>query len=101
MFVSEKVVAYELGYRAQLGSQGVRRPLGLLQRLYWTSGARGFTPRTILPFFFANNLAGETHGLEFNGSYQALPWWQLRAGYDLLKGEHRGASRARRTSTTP
>ena len=83
-FVSEKVVAYELGYRAQLGAKA-SAGLSTFYNDYHDVRSTSFTPRTLLPLFFANNLHGETHGLEFSGTYQALDWWQLRAGYDLLK----------------
>ncbi len=83
-FISETVVAYELGYRAQLGS-AVTAAASAFYNDYNDVRSTSFTPRTILPFFFANNLEGETRGLELSGSYQALAWWQLRASYDLLE----------------
>ena len=46
-----------------------------------------FTPATIFPLFFANNLEGQTYGVELSAKYQLLDWWRLHAGYDLLK-EH-------------
>jgi iron complex outermembrane receptor protein len=45
------------------------------------------TPVTLLPFFFANNLEGDTYGLEFTGNCQVSDDWSLHAGYTLLK-EH-------------
>jgi iron complex outermembrane receptor protein len=46
-----------------------------------------FTPGTIIPLFFANNLEGYTYGLELGANYQVLDWWRLHGGYDLLE-EH-------------
>jgi iron complex outermembrane recepter protein len=83
-FTSETVVAYELGYRAELGSQ-TSVSLSTYYNEYNDIRSTSITPRTVVPFYFANNLAGETHGFELSGTYQALPWWQLRASYDLLK----------------
>ena len=83
-FTSETVVAYELGYRAQLGTR-VTTSLSMFYNDYDDVRSTSFTPATLLPFFFANNLAGETHGLEYTGSFQAFGWWQLRGTYDLLK----------------
>jgi iron complex outermembrane receptor protein len=82
-FVSEKVIAYELGYRAELDAKAAAS-LSAFYNDYTDVRSTSFTPATVVPLFFANNLEGETHGLEFSGSYQALPGWQLRAGYDLL-----------------
>ena len=44
-----------------------------------------FTPATVIPFFFANDLQGETHGVELGATYQATSWWRVRAGLNLLK----------------
>ena len=40
-----------------------------------------------MPLFFANDLEGNTRGLELAADYQALDRWRLHVGYDLLK-EH-------------
>jgi iron complex outermembrane receptor protein len=44
-----------------------------------------FTPATILPLYFANQLEGDTYGLEFSGNYQVTEDWSLHAGYTLLR----------------
>jgi iron complex outermembrane recepter protein len=82
-FESETLVAYEIGYRAQLG-QRVATSISAFYNDYSDIRSTSFTPRTVVPFYFANNLEGETRGGEFSASYQAFDWWQLRAGYDLL-----------------
>jgi len=86
-FVSETLIAYELGYRAQLNSQ-LSTSVSTFYNDYTdlrsaapTSGPFG------LPFIFQNNLKAETYGAEVSATYQVLDWWRLRAGYDLLK-EH-------------
>ncbi len=89
-FESETVVAYELGYRAQLGAKTVTS-LSLFYNEYnhlrsTTPGTPGF-PSFGFPLVFNNNLEGQTYGLEYTVNYQVLNWWQLHAGYDLLK-EH-------------
>jgi iron complex outermembrane receptor protein len=43
-----------------------------------------FTPGTIIPVFFANNLAGHTEGVEVTADGQLLKSWSLHAGYDYL-----------------
>jgi iron complex outermembrane recepter protein len=85
-FASETVIAYELGYRAQLNSKFTTSISSFYNR-YDHVRSTGFTPATILPFYFANNLEGHTYGLEFSGNYQATDVWSLHAGYTLLK-EH-------------
>jgi iron complex outermembrane receptor protein len=45
------------------------------------------TPITVLPFFFANNLEGETHGLELSLDYGLAAWWHVHGSFNLLK-EH-------------
>jgi iron complex outermembrane receptor protein len=82
-FESETVVAYELGYRAQLGAK-VSTSISAYYNEYDDVRSTSFTPNTILPFYFANNLEGDTRGFEFTADYQAESWWRLRASYDLL-----------------
>jgi iron complex outermembrane receptor protein len=89
-FTSETVIAYELGYRAQLGSK-VTTSLSLYYNDYdhvrsTTPGPPGF-PTLGFPLVFQNNLEGHTYGAEFSTSYQVLDWWRLHGGYDLLE-EH-------------
>jgi iron complex outermembrane recepter protein len=82
-FESETVVAYELGYRAQIGSQ-LAATLSLFYNDYNDVRSTSFTPVTVLPLYFANNLEGNTRGAELSTTYQATSWWQLRATYDFL-----------------
>jgi iron complex outermembrane recepter protein len=85
-FVSETVVAYELGYRAQLSSK-FTASVSSFYNQYNDVRSTSFTPGTILPLFFANNLQGNTHGLEFSGNYQVSEAWALHGGYTWLS-EH-------------
>jgi iron complex outermembrane recepter protein len=85
-FVSEKLIAYELGYRGQIGPR-FGSSVSTFYNVYQDLRSTGFTPGTILPFYFANDLKGDTYGLEFSGDYQLRPNWSLHLGYDLLK-EH-------------
>jgi iron complex outermembrane recepter protein len=88
-FVSEVLIAYEAGYRATLGPN-----LALSLSTFYNdySDLRSITPTPTTVFYpypypdiFANNLEGDTYGLELSGSYQLLAWWRLHAGYDLLR----------------
>jgi len=85
-FKSETLIAFELGYRAQLG-QKVSASISTYYNLYNDIRSTSYTPTNIIPLYFANNLRGETYGGELAGDYQMLNWWRLHAGYDLLK-EH-------------
>jgi iron complex outermembrane receptor protein len=85
-FTSEAMIAYELGYRAQLNSK-LSTSLSGFYNQYNDVRSTSITPRTLLPFFFANNLEGHTYGLEFSGDYEISESWSLHAGYTLLR-EH-------------
>ncbi|MGH8291031.1 MAG: TonB-dependent receptor plug domain-containing protein [Steroidobacteraceae bacterium] len=85
-FVSEKLLAYELGYRGQLGPR-FGSSVSTFYNVYHDLRSTSYTPGTILPFYFANNLEGDTYGLEFSADYQVTPTCSLHLGYDLLK-EH-------------
>ena len=85
-FKSESVVAYELGYRVQLDRQ-LSASVSSFFNHYDDIRSTTITPTTLLPFFFANGLEGDTYGLEFTSNYQVTDTWSLHAGYTLLK-EH-------------
>ena len=85
-FESETLLAYELGYRAQLSSK-VSASVSTFYNQYDHVRSTSITPATLLPFFFANNLQGHTYGAEFSADYQVSEAWALHAGYTLLK-EH-------------
>jgi len=88
-FVSETLIAYEAGYRAQLGTK-TTTSLSLFYNDYnnirsTTSTTPAAPPSFGFPLVFQNNLEGQTYGLEFTANYQLFDWWRLHAGYDLLK----------------
>ncbi len=83
-FKSEKVVAHELGYRAQV-SPSLSTSLSTFYNVYSDVRSTSITPVTVLPFFFANNLAGHTYGFEFTGNLQLMDNWSVHAGYNLLQ----------------
>lgn len=82
-FQSETVVAYEIGYRAQLGAS-VSTSISAYYNEYNDVRSTSYTPVTVVPLYFANNLDGDTHGVELTVDYQAANWWRLHGGYDLL-----------------
>jgi iron complex outermembrane recepter protein len=88
-FVSETLIAYEVGYRAELGSH-LTGSLSTFYNDYRDLRSVTATPTTAFyplpyPVFFQNNLEADTYGFELSVSYQLLDWWRLRAGYNLLR----------------
>lgn len=90
-FTSETVVAYELGYRGQIGSR-----LSASASAFYNDydHLRSVTGTPVSPTYpypfpddFENNLEGETHGAELTADWQAASRWRLHAGYTLLN-EH-------------
>ncbi|HXC99541.1 MAG TPA: TonB-dependent receptor [Verrucomicrobiae bacterium] len=83
-FESETVIAYELGYRAQL-SRNISGSLSAFYNDYDDLRSLSLTPGTIVPLYWSNNVKGDSYGFELSVDYQVLDWWRLRGGYDLLK----------------
>lgn len=81
-FDSEKLHAYELGYR-----------IGMAERISLSAAAfvHSYEELRILEmvspfrFQFTNGLQGEIYGVELSGDCQALRWWRLRGGYTWLR----------------
>lgn len=80
---SENVVAYEAGYRIQIGNN-----LAMSAAAYYNeyTDLRSIdTNSTPLPFFYwSNNLKAESYGFEFSMNYMATEWWKFRGGYTWL-----------------
>lgn len=92
-FTSETLLAYELGYRAQLGSR-TTVSLSTFYNDYDDLRSTSISPpdpvfNLPFPFFFENNLAGETYGFEFTLNHQILDGWRLQLGYNLLREDLR------------
>ncbi len=84
-FTSETLIAYEVGYRAQIGPN-VSGSLSTFYNDY--SKIRSVSPTPggflTLPLLVQNNLEGSTYGFELSTDYQVFDWWRLHAGYDFL-----------------
>ena len=85
-FVSEAVIARELGYRGQLGDQLTLNAAAFYND-YQHVRSTSITPTTVLPLFFQNNVEGDTWGVELGVDWQAAANWRLHAGYTPLR-EH-------------
>jgi iron complex outermembrane recepter protein len=81
---SEYVTSYELGYRGEISSR-MSTSLSTFYNEYRDVRSMSITPGTIIPLFFANNLAGHTDGLELTARYQLAEFWSLQVGYDFLQ----------------
>ncbi|MCI0530622.1 MAG: TonB-dependent receptor [candidate division Zixibacteria bacterium] len=81
-FSSEEVIAYELGGRIQ-PVRGVSLSLATFFNHY--DDLRSLEAKDSTTYEFRNGLEGESWGLEFSGSFQAMPWWRLRGGYTYLQ----------------
>ncbi len=82
-FQSEKLTAYEAGWRAQ----PVRRlslSLSAYYNVYDDLRTESYTPGPILPISLANGGHGITYGLEGWGKYEVMTGWRLSAGFNLL-----------------
>ena len=80
-FDSEKLIAYELGYRM--------KPLDRLScsvsAFYnFYDDLRSIDVLSSGQFVLGNHFRGETWGAEASVNYEATTWWRLRAGYDFL-----------------
>jgi iron complex outermembrane receptor protein len=81
-FASEKVTAYELGYRVQpfaRASVSVSAYYNVYDDLRTAALTAGG-----LPLMLANGLRGNTYGVEVWGDYKPLAWWRLSAGFNNL-----------------
>jgi iron complex outermembrane receptor protein len=93
-FVSEELVAYELGYRV---SATKRLSLDFAGFFNDYEHLRTLEPRTpfleasplplhlTAPAFVANQLHGQTYGLEVAASWTVADYWRVNAGYTWLQ----------------
>jgi iron complex outermembrane receptor protein len=83
-FDSEKLTAYELGYRVQLAS---RVSAGLATFYHDYAELRSLervNPATPFPVVIGNGLTGQSYGAEFTVDYHVHDAWRLHAGLTRL-----------------
>ncbi len=78
-FVSEKVVAYELGYHVKPFAKAALS-LSLFYNRYDDLYSVEALPGTLV-YQTQNGGKGYSYGMEFSGNYQVFPAWRLRGGY--------------------
>ncbi len=89
-FESEKLTAYELGYRIY-PHPDLSLDLATYYNVY--DDLRSFTQGTpffsggnvVIPLTVNNKMQGESYGLEFSAGWQATRQWRLNASYTLLQ----------------
>ena len=83
-FVSEKLTAYEAGWRSQLTSSA-SVSVSLFYNHYTDLRTTSPAPVTILPVTFGNGLEGHSYGLDAWASYSPYAWWRISPGVSLLR----------------
>lgn len=80
-FVSETLMAYELGYRVQ-----PQEDLSVSVAAFFNDydEIRSLRTNESGAIVFANDLAGETYGAELALTYRLKDWWRVRGGYTYL-----------------
>jgi iron complex outermembrane receptor protein len=84
MFTSEKVVAYELGYRTEL-SQSVSASISTFYNTY--DDLRSIEPVSGNPgqAIILNGMSADTYGVELSATWQSFDFWRVRGGYTFFK----------------
>jgi iron complex outermembrane receptor protein len=86
-FLSETVIAYELGWRFQPAKK-LSLSVSAFYNVYdHIRSAEPGPPPFGIPIVFANGVKGETYGAELSFNSQLTKWWSLRGGYTFLRKE--------------
>ena len=86
-FKSEKVVAYEIGYRVR-SKEGISVSLAAYYNQY--SDLRSIDSTivdTVGVYYFNNHLKANTAGAELIANFFVFDWWRIRTGYSYLARE--------------
>jgi iron complex outermembrane receptor protein len=83
-FKTEKLIAYEVGYRAQPTPQA-SFSVSTFYNMYDDLRSIEPGPGGALPLTLTNKMKGYSYGVETWGSYRVFDWWRMSAGYNYLK----------------
>jgi len=84
-FISETVVAYELGWRYE-PIENLSVSLATFYNVYDdVRSAEPGPPPFFIPITIGNDVKGNTYGVELSATYQLTSWWNLRGGYTYLR----------------
>ena len=86
-FDSEKLVAYELGYRLQPFERLSLSVAGFYNDYDDIRSLEPDSHLTPLPVSFSNGQKAHAYGVEFTADYHLTDWWRLRAGYTGMQLE--------------
>jgi iron complex outermembrane recepter protein len=105
-FESEKVFAYELGYRVQATDRIFVDVAGFYNRYNDLFSIETGTPflepgRLIFPFQFDNKMKAKVYGLEIAADWRWLDWWRWRFSYSHLRLNLKSKPGSNDTFTVP
>lgn len=85
-YISEEVLAYELGWRLQ-PSDNISTSLATFYNTY--DNIRSVEPlaSAAYPVAFGNGVKGKSYGVELSATYQLMSGWNLHGGYTFVKKE--------------
>ena len=84
-FVSEKMIAYELGWRS-LPLKTISFSLSAFYNVYDdVRSAEPGPPPFNIPVTFGNGVKGNTYGIELAITSEITSWWRLKGGYTFFK----------------
>ena len=85
-FISEKLMAYELGFRMR-PAQDMSLSIAVFYNQYDDLRSFTMTGDTTYVFYFGNDLEANAWGLEFSSTTLISDWWRLRGGFTYLNKE--------------
>lgn len=83
-FQSEKLTAFEIGYRAQPSPRWSYSVTAFRHRYDDLRSLESISPSGGPPAVIANLMEGRAHGIEAWGSWRAADWWRLSVGLNTL-----------------
>jgi len=87
-FGSEKLTAYELGYRGEPLPR-LTLSASLYYNFYDDLRSDQPTPTTVVPIILLNGVKGETYGVDMWAKYGLTDWWRLTGGFSWLNRNFR------------
>ena len=82
-FDSEKLIAYELGYRTA-PRDNLSIDLAAYYNYYTDLRSQQMEPGNPLQYYVANELHGYTYGFEATATWSVFDWWRLQPAYTFL-----------------
>lgn len=84
-FQSEKLTAFEVGYRAQPSPRFSYSVTAYRHRYDELRSLESISPTGGPPAVIANMMEGHAYGVEMWGNYRLRDWWRLSAGLNTLR----------------